>query len=153
MHRPHSKSVSFWLTCLTTDDTPATDIHDFWVGKIIELSPDTAQLHVQRYHTNPVNNLENPRASYRVWQGVGPKTEWLQNWRVLEQFKLTDKGRLIESRVRGLIGNAITLYGACISGALPDVAVGRDILENPRPGIGHISEDEEDEEDEDEDNE
>ena len=31
-----------------TADTPATARHDFWVGKIVELNPDTDQLHVQR---------------------------------------------------------------------------------------------------------
>ena len=71
---------------------------------------------------------------------------------MLEQFKLTDKGKLIESRVRGLIRNAITLHDACNNGVLPDVAVGSDMLENrSRPDNVRSSEDEdEDEEGEDE---
>ena len=71
---------------------------------------------------------------------------------MLEQFKLTTQGKLIESRVRGLIRNAITLHEACTNGALPDVAVGTDMLENrPRTGNARSSEDEdEDEEGEDE---
>ena len=135
-----------------TDDTPTTARHDFWVGKIIELSPNTDQLKVQRWHTNPTNNLESARAKYRVWQGAGAKNEWLENWRVLEQFKLTTQGKLIESRVRGLIRNAITLHEACNNGVLPDVAVGSDMLENrSRPDNVRSSEDEdEDEEGEDE---
>ena len=141
-----------------TNDTSPEDRHDFWVGKIIELSPDTDQLRVTRWHTGPVNNLENPRAVYRVWQGEGPKTEWLDNCRVLEQFQLTAQGKLIGSRVRGFIGNAIAMHEACRSGAPSDIAVGTYLLENPRrPGVGHNSEDEDEdndqEQDEDDDNE
>ena len=44
----------------------------------------------------------------------------------------------------GSIKNAIALHEACISGAVPDIAVGRDLLENPNPhpAIGHLSDDE-----------
>ena len=129
-----------------TADTPPEMRQDFWVGDIIELGPDTGQLRVRRFHTNPINNLDNPRAAYRVWQGEGPKNEWIQNARVLEQFKLTDKGKLIEARMRGLIKNAIALHKACISDAVPDIAVGMDLLENPNPirGFGHLSDSDED---------
>ena len=67
---------------------------------------------------------------------------------------LTDKGTLIESRVRGLIRNAITLHEACTNGALPDVEVGKDMLKNlPRPVNVHSSEDEDEEDEEDDDQE
>ena len=127
-----------------TVDTPPGLRQDFWVGQIIELGPDTDQLRLRRWHTTPLNNLTHPRANYRAWTGGGATTEWIQNWRVLEQFKLTIKGRLIEARVRGSIKNAIALHEACISGAVPDIAVGMDLLENPnpRPAIGHLSDDE-----------
>ena len=127
-----------------TDDTPPAMRHDFWVGLIIELGPDTGQLRVRRWHTTPLNNLTNPRATYIAWQGEGPKTEWIENCRVLEQFKLTAQGKLIEARMRGSIRNAIALHKACISDVVPDIAVGRDLLENPNPhpAIGHLSDDE-----------
>ena len=138
-----------------TVDTPPTMRQDFWVGQIIELGPDTGQLRLRRWHTTPLNNLTHARANYRAWQGGGAKTEWIENWRVLEQFKLTAQGKLIEARMRGLIRNAIALHEACISGVVPDIAVGRDLLENPNPhpAIGHISDDEDDEDDEGDDDE
>ena len=127
-----------------TDDTPPEMRQDFWVGQIIELGPDTGQLRLRRWHTTPLNNLTHPRANYRAWTGGGATTEWIENCRVLEQFKLTARGKLIEARVRGSIKNAIALHEACISGAVPDIAVGMDLLENPnpRPAIGHLSDDE-----------
>ena len=56
-----------------TDDTPATARHDFWVGKIIELSPNTDQLKVQRWHTNPINNLEKRQGEVQGLAGCGGK--------------------------------------------------------------------------------
>jgi hypothetical protein len=41
-----------------TDDTPPEQRQDFWVGQIIALGPDTDQLHIRRWHTNPLNNLK-----------------------------------------------------------------------------------------------
>jgi hypothetical protein len=128
-----------------TVDTPPGLRQDFWVGQIINLGPDTDQLQVRRWHTNPLNNLTHPRANYRAWQGEGQKEEWIENRRVLEQFDLTNKGRLIGARVRGAIGNAIELFKACTGGVVPDLAVGRDPVENPHP---HPSSDDEGSDDE-----
>ena len=131
-----------------TVDTPPGMRQDFWVGQIIALGPDTDQLQVRRYHTNLLNNLTHARAAYRAWTGEGQKAEWIENRRVLEQFKLTVKGKLIGAPVRAAIGNAIELFKACTGGAVPDLAVGRDPVENPHPQISsdddgdHSSDDE-----------
>ena len=129
-----------------TDDTPSAQRQDFWVGQIIALGPDTDQLHIRRWHTNPLNNLKHPRASYRIWQGKGPKEEWIDNGRVLQQFKLSAKNKLIEAKHRAAIGTAIVLYNACIEGVLPNIAVGRDPVENPmnRPAISDNEDEDED---------
>ena len=62
---------------------------------------------------------------YRVWTGRGEKTEWIEVTRVLEVIKLTGQNRVGKSDMK--LVEAMQSY----SGVAPDVAVGRDVYENP----------------------
>ena len=68
---------------------------------------------------------------YRVWIGEGDKTEWIEVARVLVVIKLTGQNRVGKPDMRA-IDNALKLVAAqSDSGVAPDVAVGRDVYENP----------------------
>ena len=71
----------------------------------------------------------NPIA-HRAWTGKGDKKEWIDVTRVLEVFSLISAGRVEKKHLRQ-IDKALKLVAAMNSGQAPDIAVGRDVFENP----------------------
>ena len=117
---------------------PEDKMQAFWVGKVIEVDAGEGKVNLQRWHTGTVDNLnlDKAAAKYRVWTGTGPKTEWIEVTRVLEVFKLTPQGKSVSKNDMRSIENALKLVAAMQSnsGVAPDVAVGRDVYENPGQG-------------------
>ena len=136
-----------------TSDYPQDKKQDCWVGKIIGIDTEESKVHLARWHTGTIDNLNTDRASnprYRAWQG-DHKQEWIEVARVLQVFKLTAKGNRITKRVMRQIVNALKLHAAYHNqGGELDIAVGQDVLENPSQLRGKDDEgDEGDEGDED----
>ena len=114
---------------------PKDMMQAFWVGQVVEVDANEGKVRLQRWHTGTVDNLNLDKAApkYRVWTGPGPKTEWIEVTRVLEVFKLTTRGNSVSKKDMRSIENALKLVAAMQSnsGVAPDVAVGRDVFENP----------------------
>ena len=131
-----------------TPDYPQDKKQACWVGKIIGIDTEESKVHLARWHTETLDNLNLDRASgpiYRVWQGEH-KNEWIEVARVLQVFKLTQGNRITKQIMRQIV-NALKLHAACHNqGGDLDIAVGQDVLENPSQ-LGGID-DEEDEGDE-----
>ena len=113
---------------------PKDKMQAFWVGRVIEVDADEGKVRLQRWHTGTTDNLNLDKAApkYRVWTGKD-KTEWIEVTRVLEVIKLTDKNKSVSKQDMRTIDNALKLVAAMQnnSGEAPDVAVGRDVFENP----------------------
>ena len=60
-----------------TADYPEDKKQAFWVGKVIGVDVDESKVHLQRWHTGTIDNLNLEKAApkYRVWTGRGEKTE------------------------------------------------------------------------------
>ena len=117
-----------------TDDCPENARQAFWVGKVIGVDVETGQVHLQRWHTGTIDNLNLDKSAnpqYRVYQGKGDRQEWIEITRVLEVVKLTKQNRVGKKELRA-IDNALKLVAAMQDklGA-PDLAVGYDVFENP----------------------
>ena len=129
-----SLSTALLPTTHYTADYPEDKKQAFWVGKVIGVDVEEGKVHLQRWHTGTIDNLNLEKAApkYRVWTGRGEKTEWIEVTRVLEVIKLTEQNRVCKSDMR-FIENALKLVEAMQSnsGVAPDVAVGRDVYENP----------------------
>ena len=117
---------------------PEDKMQAFWVGKVIAVDAGEGKVNLQRWYTGTVDNLNLDKAAphYRIWTGHGPKTEWIEITRVLEVFDLTPKGSCVSKGNMRKIENALKLVAAMQSnsGVAPDVAVGRDVYENPGQG-------------------
>ena len=120
----------------TTDysaEYPKDKEQAFWVGKVLGIDAVEGKVHLARWHTNTIDNLnlEKPHnPQYRAWTGKGDKKEWIDVTRVLEVFSLTSAGRVEKKHLRQ-IDKALKLVAAMNSGQAPDIAVGRDVFENP----------------------
>ena len=118
-----------------TSTYPKDKMQAFWVGQVVEVDANKGKVRLQRWHTGTVDNLNLDKAApkYRVWTGSGPKMEWIEITRVLEVFKLTPQGKSVSKNDMRSIENALKLVAAMQSnsGVAPDVAVGRDVFENP----------------------
>ena len=100
------------------------------MGKIIGIDTEESKVHLARWHTGTLDNLNLDRASgpmYRVWQGEH-KNEWIEVARALQVFKLTKGNRITKSIMRQIV-NALKLHHP--QGGDLDIAVGQDVLENP----------------------
>ena len=68
----------------------------FWLGKVIGVDVEEGKVHLQRWHTGTIDNLNLEKKAtpqYRVWTGRGEKTEWIEVTRVLgDQAYRTKQG-------------------------------------------------------------
>ena len=66
-----------------TADYPEDKKQAFWLGKVIGVDVEEGTVHLQRWHTGTIDNLNLKKATpiYRVWVGKD-KTEWIEVTRV-----------------------------------------------------------------------
>ena len=87
----------------------------FWVGKVVGVDVETGQVHLQRWHTGTIDNLNLEKSAtpqYRVYQGKGDtRREWIEVTRVLEVINLTKQNRVAKKELRA-IDNALKLVAA-----------------------------------------
>ena len=90
------------------DTVPATDRHDFWVGKIHEMDYEQSMLKLSFYNTGVKRCVDSTAAKYRAWVGAGA-LDWVDIKRVLHTFPSFTVGMRIEAMERRRIGHALNL--------------------------------------------
>ena len=90
-----------------TDDVPAENRSDFWVGKITEIDTDYDQVNIDQYNSGTLRNLGAPGKNPAQYKKYKNGTEWLGVDRLLLQFDEFTTGKRIAKRTVERVGNIL----------------------------------------------